>query len=402
MAETPDISPELGLPLPPPPGGSDTEPNEPRRRGIPFPILMDQVKNTAPFLFEGSKTFHEKETHLVLLRDLEERRANGEMGDDKLTLDEYFRLALACHHATVATFVPTDVDIHIRYKLWQSPIPPETRQKMAETVLESMAWDFHRVSVRTVVSPESGEVMCGHQGEWFSTAVAAYAANRNNPELAGELVDKIMKEVLREAKAYGEFRAARDGIGLHTAATVIAHNLGDLDQVIDLWELKPEDKLRATAYRAGHEKLANVPELLCEAGALNKAFLSAENHRHFVLRRPRGLRRSEKFLLPIAPFLYDWGRSIAASPDLTAREKGDVAHALVDGAERLVGTVGYARALAGMESGMPGGAKALWKEMPARYAKILQTGKLRQAVTVPEERFLGAWDKSALKFVKLA
>ncbi len=395
MAETTDI------PLPHSETPEAAEPTHARPRGIRFPILMDQVKNTAPFLFDPTTSFQEKETHLELLRSYEQRRLNGEMGDGEMELGEYYRFALASHHATVATFVPTDVDVHIRFKLWQPPISSEIRQQMAETVLESLSWDFHRVTTRTVVSPASGEVMCGHQGEWFSTAAAANAANRHNPELATELCRRIVNEILREAKAYKEFRTARDGIGLHAVATVIAHNLGDLDRVIDIWELKPDDELRSLVFNAGHEMVPGMPEELREAGELNKAYMAAENHRHFALRVPRCLRRSEKFLLPIAPFLFEWGRSIALSKELTAAEKGDVAEALVDGWVRLPETVGYARALAGMESGMPGGAKALWNEMPARNAKTLQTGKLRQAVTVPEERFKGAWEKSALKFLKL-
>jgi len=35
-------------------------------------------------------------------------------------LQDYFALCLACHHATVATFIPTDVDTKIRGILWQA------------------------------------------------------------------------------------------------------------------------------------------------------------------------------------------------------------------------------------------------------------------------------------------
>ena len=170
---------------------------------------------------------------------------------------------------------------------------------------------------------------------------------------------------------------------------------------MDQWELDDDSPLKKGAYNAGHEKRAGLPEELYEAGELNKAHMAIENHRHFALRRPRCLRRGRDFLLPIAPFLEDWGQSIAESKDLSPGEKGEIAECLVDGWVRLPLTVGYARALAGMESSMPGGAWALWNEMPARNARTLQTGKLRQAVTQPRERFQGAWHRYALKFLKL-
>lgn len=369
-------------------------------RGIPFAILMDQVRSTAPFLF-GDLPFGEREPHLKGLREW--GRKPTTLTNAELTHAEYFRLCLQCHHGTVATFVPTDVDVHIRFKLWQPPLLGEARREMAELVLESLGWDFTRVSTRVVVSPKGGDLLSGHQGEWFSTAAAAYASCMKWEEaLARELLEKIVAEVEREARIFEVMKARKDGIGLHQTATVIAHNLGDLDRVIDQWELPENDPLRKAVYKAGHEASGHLPRALWEAGELNKLYMANENHRHFALRRPRCLRRSETLLLPIAPFLDEWGRQIASSPLLSPAEIGEVAECLVDGWVRLPHTVGYARALAGMESAMPGGAAALWNEMPARNARLLQTGKLRQAVAMPRERFEASWNRTALKFLKLA
>ena len=50
------------------------------------------------------------------------------MLSDKLSYEEqlqsYFALCLACHHATVGTFVPTDVDTKIRGILWANRATP--------------------------------------------------------------------------------------------------------------------------------------------------------------------------------------------------------------------------------------------------------------------------------------
>ncbi len=369
-------------------------------RGIPFRILMEQVRNTAPFLFTEEAKFTEKEPHLEALREW--GRKPTTLTNAEMTHGEYFRLCLQCHHGTVATFVPTDVDVHIRFKLWQPPISATARREMAELVIQSLGWDFSRVSTRYVISPSTGELLSGHQGEWFSTAAAAYVSCMKwEEDLAHTLSDLIIAEIHREAQVFEEMKAKKDGLGLHQTATVIAHNLGDLDRVFDQWELADDNPLKKIAYKAGHVESGPLPRELWEAGELNKAYMANENHRHFALRRPRSLRRSEKFLLPFAPFLDDWGKFIAATPLLSSAEKGDVAESLVDGWVRLPKNVGYARALAGMEEAMPGGAAALWNEMPARNAKILQTGKLRQAATMPRERFEASWSRTALKFLKL-
>src|SRR4051812_6103397 len=88
-------------------------------RGIPFAILMDQVRNTAPFIF-GEAVLNDREPHLKGLREWAQRPST--LKNAEMSHGDYFRLCLQVHHATVATFVPTDVDVHIRFKLWQPPL----------------------------------------------------------------------------------------------------------------------------------------------------------------------------------------------------------------------------------------------------------------------------------------
>ncbi len=262
------------------------------------------------------------------------------------------------------------------------------------------SWDVTPVSKRWVKSPVTGEILSGHKGEWFSVACAAYCAVRAPlPELATDLAGDILREVLREEQIFTDFVRARDGIGVLTAATIIAHNLGDLDRVLDIWNLPATDPLRDGVYKRGHGSSGtSVLEL---AGRLNKEFMAVENHRHFALREPRCLRLHQDLLLPTAPFFDAWGAKVARHPGLSAEEKAGVAAALIEGWDRLKGVPqGYARALAGLESAFPGGPAAFQRLLPARWGRILKAGKLRAQVAVSSGAFEAGFAKRALNAVK--
>src|SRR6202162_1611902 len=81
-------------------------------------------------------------------------------------LQDYFALCLACHHATVATFVPTDVDTKIRGIVWRESRDPDVLRPMLRLALASRAWTEDGVSIRAVRG------ISGHNGEHWS-AIAA-------------------------------------------------------------------------------------------------------------------------------------------------------------------------------------------------------------------------------------
>ena len=62
-------------------------------------------------------------------------------GDEGEHLD-YFTLCLACHHSSVATFVPTDVDSKIRDHLWRYASTPKLLRKMVDICLHMRNWDL--------------------------------------------------------------------------------------------------------------------------------------------------------------------------------------------------------------------------------------------------------------------
>jgi hypothetical protein len=383
-------------------------------RGIAPQILLAQVRNTVPFLFEQGSEDFDRAPYLQTLREMA-RRPAAEL--ETLSHFDYFKLCVSAHFGTVSSFVPTDVDNQIRFRLWSPQLPLETTGEMARLVLEARNWDLTVISERLVRGPSTGRVLSGMHGEWFSIAAAAYCATRKKaPELAAELDRAIRAELLQEAETFAEFARARDGVGLLKAATTIAHNLGDLDRVMDQWNLEDEDPLRVDCYKTGHadQALPKDPALrdarrwLLQAGHLNKeplAFTSMadENHRHFALRAAKCLRRSRDLLLPIAPFYDDWGARVGKHPALSPEEVAEIVECLMEGFEKLkpVGrTQTYPRALAGIESTFPGGLSRLCQYLPSKTAKTLRSGQLRTFCSVPRRRFeeqLSAHGLSKLK-----
>ena len=370
-------------------------------RGIAPHLLLDQVRNTIPFALPLEAP-QAPAVYLTELRSL----AHHPKLHPELSHFEYFKLCVCAHFSTVSSFVPTDVDNQIRFKLWNPELPLQETEAMAKLVQDALHWDMTAISRRFVRSPRSGEVLSGMHGEWFSIAAGAYGALRKkNTSLALEIQNLITSEMEREARILEDLFLAKDGIGLLAAATTIAHNLGDLDRVMDQWNLAPDDSLRLQAYKAGHENDSRFRGLLTLAGVLNKTPLSPtsmadENHRHFALRAAKCLRRSPDFLLPISPFFDDWGAIIGRHPALSPEEVAQVTLCLMEGWEKLKPiqkTQAYPRALAGIESTFSGGLSRLCQYLPARAAKNLRSGPLRTACSVARKRFEENWSEAALK-----
>lgn len=348
-------------------------------RGVTPEILLSHVRNTIPFLFEGREEWVRRAPHVAPLLS----------GGDFSGQIEYFRLCLAAHHATVSSFVPTDVDNQIRLHLWQGA-SPETVKAMAELVLESRTWDYRPLSPRWIETA-SGR-LSGHAGEWLSTAVAAYGALRKRaPEDAARMAAEIESELKLEAAVFDDLARNRDGMGLIVATPLIAHNLGDFNRVKEMWSIADDPALDFDILRGR--------TLRC-AAELNKVKTAAENHRHFALRKPRCLRASVDFLIGMGPFYDDWGLRLTRHPLLTPENLAEIAGALIEGLERTPGSVGYTRALAGIEQGFRGGPQALQNHLPARDAKKLKAGPLRSLISVRREPFEQQWSQFALQFCK--
>ena len=139
----------------------------------------------------------------------------GSAGGDAATLD-YFTLCLAAHHATVASFVPTDVDSKIRGLLWRRVQTRELLERMWTVTQRFCLWDVDAVSRRTVAVEGFG-VLSGHDGERLSVLAGALARAMalGAGDIAAEAETAIDLELQREADA---FRAATGTKGVEIEA----------------------------------------------------------------------------------------------------------------------------------------------------------------------------------------
>jgi hypothetical protein len=343
--------------------------------------LLDQVRNTAPFLFEGAAPTAGPRRYIRLLRDYDGRALSGA---------QYYEFCLAAHWATAGTFVPTDVDNAIRWRLWQEA-SKDLVAACVDLVLDAVGWDYTGVTGRVVRAPD-GALLSTHEGTWFSVAVGAYAAaRRSDPSRATAVLEAMRHEASREHAVFSALADSGDGLTTLKACALIAHNFGDLDRVADQWELTKDDPLKIDFYDAAKPGSPLFGGLLGWAGELNKRFLTADNHRHYALRAPRALRRSPDLLIPVGPFFDDWGRAVARHPALGREEVGEVARALLDGWTRLHGPVGYARALCGLIEGFPGGRQALGRLLPGADRRMLESGAMKAVLDIPQGRFEPQW-----------
>lgn len=346
------------------------------KRGIVSSLLVEQVRNTAAWLW--------LDPSLVSITAIFNAAA-----DEPLESPEAFlralRLRLAAHYATVATFVPTDVDAHIRHHMWMLVDDGELLARAKACIDEAAARDARAVSARVT------DGISGHDGEWLSVRAGALgrALTLGLGVEAAALESEIDAELDRERRAFAA--ALERGAPATTTlalATTIAHNLGDLSRVVDAWpRTVPAGELRARYSRLGHADAAAFNRELWLAGALNKELMARENHRFLALRKSRGLRRGRELLLPIGPWFDGWGEEVCRSRLLSDAERGEVVAALLEQHERAPAGEGCLRALAAIHRGTRGGLAAYAGALPARLRKDIGRGRIREALDVSQQRF---------------
>ncbi len=367
-----------------------------KNSGIRSGALIDLVRNTAPFLFEGDENRFDPTTQ-AYARIL--RTAAGNPPDDS-DLWGYFELCISAHFSTVGTFVPTDVDIAIREKLWSFVHSESSFDPMWRRTLELLGWDERLVSKRFV--EYRGERLSGHQGEWLTIAMGAYGtAKRIAASVLPTIREEIEKEILREETMLRDLRFqfldSPDSITMKAylaGVAAIAHNLGDLDRMFDAFGIEDTDVLKRRVYRLGHGDARAPKALFLEAGRVYQALLASENHRNFALRAPKALRKSALFLIPYGPFLDQWGALLVneglKAGNMDEREFREVVEALVLGWKKLnpvsiYTSQGYARALAGIQSSL--GKGELLDSVPPVIRKDLTESGLRTLLLQTQSEF---------------
>jgi hypothetical protein len=366
--------------------------------GIAPNILLTHVINTAPFLFNGELDTTGPERAYLAKLVFYKKNLNTLKNID---LTEYFHICLAAHWATAGTFVPTDVDNQIREGLWKHTDIKKNIERMAKLTIAAWTWDYEQVTNRKSYNPERGQVMSTHEGTWLSVAIGAYNALMKNKlfDLARDVADVILAEADKEEKLLLELREKRDHINFLRSTALMAHNFGDLDRVIDQWEMSEEDPFRKRIYKLGHKLNVAQNPILVYAGQVNKAFLSVENHRHMSMRQPKCLRRSNKFLIPVGPFMDKWGRDLGESKLLSLDEKGEIVCAFLEGFHRQDKALGYVRAYHGMMSVLPKGLESLEQNIPYDVVKELKDSKFGELARPSENEMIDSYKKMLESFV---
>ena len=349
--------------------------------------LIAQVRSTAPFLAarlppaETGRLIDLGDSPDGFLRVLacwENLLRTGLTPEEQL--QDYFAFCLACHHATVATFVPTDVDTKIRGIVWRETRDLEALRSMLRFALASRGWTEDGISIRAVRG------VSGHNGEQWSAIAAGlgYLLELGDTASADEALAAIESEIDREQAVFDALCAERDGeLDLLRLSMTLAHNRGDLTQGMGFWK-----RTAATAPLMEH---------LSERGRFARAVfiyqhtgLSAEGHRHYPLRPVKVLRQSPATLLPLCPFLDEWGGVVAQ-----VAESHEVLAALVVGCQKVQGQQGYYRAIAGMRAASSGAFDRAAARMPNAVQRLLRDADLRKLIDVPRVSFESMMRKRA-------
>ena len=366
--------------------------------GIAPNLLLKDVENTAPFLFRGE--IETKGKDRAYLEKLVFYKKNLQ-ALKHIDLTEYFYVCMAAHWATAGTFVPTNVDNQIREGLWKHGQVGGHIDRMAKITIDSWTWNYEQVTNRKCVNPANGQIMSTHEGTWLSVAIGAYCALIKNKRisLAQEVADFILAEIEKEEKLLTQLRENRDHMTFLKSTALMAHNFGDLDRVIDQWGMDQEDPFRKRIYKLGHVPNENYSPILVYAGQVNKAFLSLENHRHMSMRQPRCLRRSYKFLIPVGPFMQEWGRVLGTSSELNTAEKAEIVAAFFEGFTRQNQAFGYARAFAGMLEALPEGLATLERDLPFNLVPEMKKTEFGNIAALSEVEFEAGYKKRLENFI---
>jgi hypothetical protein len=354
------------------------------QRGIAPTLLLEQVRNTAPWMVTPP---HVIPAACILARAV---AVEASWASNREPIG-YLEFLIAAHFATVATFVPTDVDQRIRELAWKS-LSREQLPAAVDAVLALTEWPVEPVTERYVVVGK--QVVAGHHGEWLSILAGALgrALSLEDEASAARCKAWIDAELDRELKMLRAAVKSNDIALQLRFCTTLAHNLGDLSRVVDSWPESLRASPIATAYsRLGHEPSPEFGDWFVRAGELNKAKMAQENHRFLALRTPRALRKSRELLLPIGPYFYDWGKLVGSSPELSEADRLEIVSALLTTHMRRDTELGCLRALAGINAALAGDLQGLVKQLPQSERQLALRGPVREALRTPEREFLAAF-----------
>ncbi len=269
---------------------------------------------------------------------------------------------------------------------------------MFECALGAMKWPLSGVSARYSELAGLGPVS-GHNGEQLSVLMGALQTflKQGRTEWAERARTAIREELRREAIEFQTARESKDReLDSLRLAAWLTHNVGDIDQGLSYWPKGPEfDGPRQEFGRLAHENTRPFGGVFAEAARLYKRIMAPEGHRNYPLRAIKALRQTPDLLLPQAPFLDEWGATVAQHGSLSDDDRAEVLGALVTGSRKLAGQRGYFRAIRGMldvlgEAGM----QSLLRRQPNRVRKEYEAPDMRKMVAVSRESFESSLKKA--------
>lgn len=274
---------------------------------------------------------------------------------------------------------------------------PEVIAAQFELTKAFQQWDVSAVSRRTLKVPfldsnklPSQRLLSGHDGEWLGTMMGAWGAflRTGDNSRAAEAEELVAAELQREAMAFKYLRSLPSSAAVDTMmlklAAVMTHNVGDVDQGLSYWlaedpaasnSSEPLDPAKLKLHLAfgggtavagekflkfsklAHERYDRFGGEFGRAKLLYKNLISAEGHRNYPLREAKCLRKSPDLMLPFgkiklqlkvimlnifpiespmvmaAPWLEDWGRTVATHPELSTEDRINVVRQLVRGCD---------------------------------------------------------------------
>jgi hypothetical protein len=360
--------------------------------------LLDLIWNTAPFLQERLPAAPSMEQACApdgFLHILGALRAEPELKDEGSLL-RYFSLCLASHWSTVATYVPTDVDSKIRGLLWRETRDLTVLREMFRLGVAMHGWTLDGYSLRTIDCGVHG-IVSGHDGEWLSVMAGALGRflQLGDAEYVALAHAAIHAELIREARAFVDvcLTPGRELDTMRVAMSVI-HNLGDLNQGISFWTGPAKASASALQFeRLAQENVAGYGGIFQFPGDLYKELLASEGHRHYPLRAVKPLRRAAELMLPLGPFLDEYGAGLARTRLLNAAEKAEVLEALVRGCKKVPGQSGYFRAIAGFRDASAGVFAESVSRLPGAVQKLLKEPEMQKKLAVPRRSFESTYGK---------
>jgi hypothetical protein len=197
-------------------------------------------------------------------------------------------------------------------------------------------------------------------------------------------------------------REDRDHINFLRAAPLMAHNFGDLDRVMIQWGMNEEDSFCKKIFKLGHQLNDSYSNILVYTGKVNQEFSSKENHRHMSMRQPKCIRKSYKFLIPIGPFMDQWGEDLGKSSILSVEEKAEIIAAFYEGYTRQDQAYGYCRAFGSLINSSGASFENLEEYenyLPYDLVREIKKSPFTEIASRPREEFEGQYASDLSNFV---